>query len=152
MESQTYESIFTGKYIATLWYCEGYSDRHKNAFLNFQMDIVEDHNWFEGVAIDIDGVGVSPDEAKVAGIINGIHIEFDKIYKRLHYSDGHGNTLFKEIEGFPIYYVGTYNDDTGFYEGTWEYNIRKRFLFFFTRKIKAGSGTFRLRKFEEDTH
>lgn len=137
---------FTGKYACTLWYGKEYAYQGKELF--FDMEIEENDNFFTGIAIDIDGIGVSPDEAKVVGIINGIHIEFDKIYKRRHYSDGNGDTIFEENEGFPIYYEGTYNDETGYYEGSWEYKVVRRFLFFFTKPVSFGSGTFRLKKIE----
>lgn len=137
---------FSGKYACTVWYGKEYPFQGKELF--FDMEIEETDNFFTGIAIDIDGTGVSPDEAKVAGIINGIHIEFDKMYKRHHYSDDNGNTVFEEKEGFPIYYEGTYNDETGFYEGTWKYNVVRRFLFFFRKPVSMGSGTFQIKKIE----
>lgn len=140
---------FSGKYIGTLWYGEGYALSSPNNELSFQMQIEEKDNWFTGIATDIDGVGISVDEAKIKGIINGIHIEFDKVYKRNHYDDGNGNTIYEDKEGFPIYYEGTYNDETGYYEGSWKYNVVKRFLFFFTKPVSIGSGTFHLRKVED---
>ena len=140
---------FSGKYIGTLSYGKGYPLDDQKSELTFQMEIEEENNWFTGIAIDLDGVGLSQDEAKIAGIINGIHIEFDKIYKRHHYYDGNGNTVYEDVEGFPIYYEGTYNDENGYYEGSWRYNVVKRFLFFFTKSVSIGSGTFRLRKVEE---
>lgn len=146
MADQTDEIEFTGNYTGTLWYGEGYSLSHQNAELSFQMEIIEENNLFTGTAIDIEGVGLSPDEAKIAGIINGIHIEFYKVYKRNHFDDGNGNTVFEDVEGFPIFYEGTYNDETGYYEGSWKYNVRRRFLYFFTKPVTIGSGTFRLRK------
>jgi hypothetical protein len=139
---------FSGKYKGTLWYGEGYALSSPNNELSFQMQIEEKDNWFTGIATDIDGVGMSVDEAKVEGIINGIHIEFDKTYKRNHYDDGNGNTIYENQEGFPIYYEGTYNDETGYYEGSWKYNVVRRFLFFFTKPVSIGSGTFRLKKVE----
>lgn len=140
---------FTGKYMGILWYGEGYPLSQRNSELTFEMEIEETDNWFSGVARDTGGVGVSSDQAKVSGIINGIHIEFDKIYKRRHYNDENGNTVYDNEEGFPIYYNGTYNDDTGYYEGSWKYNVTKRFLFFFRKPYQLGSGTFRLKKTEE---
>lgn len=140
---------FSGKYIGTIWYGEHYSLTQRSSELSFQMEIEEKDNWFIGVAQDIAGTGLSTDEATIEGIINGIHIEFDKIYKRNHSVDGKGKTVYKEKEGFPIYYNGTYNDDTGFYEGTWKYNVTRRFLFFFRRPYSMGSGTFRLKKAED---
>jgi hypothetical protein len=141
---------FSGKYIGTLLYGEGYPLYDRNNELFFQMEIKEENNWFTGTAIDIGGVGMSSDEATISGIINGIHIEFDKVYKRHHYNDGNGNTVYEDKEGFPIYYEGTYNDDNGYYEGSWKYNVVKRFLFFFTKPVSIGSGTFRLRKVDEE--
>lgn len=140
---------FSGKYVGVLWYGKGYSYHHENAELSFQMEIEEKDNWFEGIALDVAGVGMSPDEAKISGIINGIHIEFNKVYKRRHQDDGNGGTKFMDVEGHPIYYVGTYNDETGYYEGTWNYFALKRVMFFFTKRISVGSGTFQLRKADE---
>lgn len=140
---------FSGKYNGTLRYGEGYPLSQRNGELTFEMEIEEADNWFTGVARDIDGVGASSDQAKVSGTINGIHIEFDKVYKRNHYDDGNGNTIYGNEEGFPIYYNGTYNDDTGYYEGSWKYNVTRRFLFFFRKPFFLGSGTFRLKKVEE---
>jgi hypothetical protein len=146
---QSIDSEFSGIYHGTLWYGDGYPAYKKNAELTFQMNISEENNWFTGTAKDIDGVGTSPDEAKVEGIINGIHIEFNKVYRRLHYDDGSGNTIFEEAEGHPIYYEGTYNEESGYYEGTWAYLAQKRVFFFFKKIINTGSGTFRLRKIGE---
>lgn len=140
---------FSGKYNGTLRYGEQYPSTFYNGELSFQMQIKEVDNSFTGVAIDLEGIGISPDEAKITGIINGIHIEFNKVYKRRHYSDGKGSTTFEDKEGFPIYYQGTYNDETGYYEGTWKYNVVRRFLFFFTKPVNLGSGTFRLMKVED---
>jgi len=140
---------FSGKYICTLQYGEGYSLQHKNGELTFQMEIEEADNLFSGSALDIKGIGISPYKARVTGLINGIHIEFDKIYEKRHADDGNGNTVFENKEGFPILYEGTYNDDTGYYEGKWKYNVVRRFLFFFSWPINVGSGTFRLKKRED---
>lgn len=140
---------FSGKYIGTLWYGEGYSLSSPDNELSFQMKIEEKDNLFTGIATDIDGVGTSADEAKIEGIINGIHIEFDKVYKRNHYYDESGSTIYEDKEGFPIYYEGTYNDETGYYEGSWKYEVARRFLFFFKIPVSIGSGTFRLRKIED---
>lgn len=140
---------FSGKYIGTLWYGKEYPLNYQNGELSFQMEIKETDNWFTGKAIDLEGSGKSVDEAKVEGIINGIHIEFDKTYKRRHFDDGNGTTIYEDQEGFPIYYEGTYNDDTGYYEGSWKYNATRRFLFFFRKPFILGAGTFRLKKAEE---
>lgn len=140
---------FSGKYVGTLWYGKGYPLSQQGSELSFQMEIQETDNWFTGEAVDLEGAGKSADEAKVEGIINGIHIEFDKIYKRRHFDDGNGNIVYDNEEGFPIYYNGTYNDDTGYYEGSWKYNVTRRFLFFFRKSFHMGSGTFRLKKVEE---
>jgi|GEM_PF-6016877 len=112
------------------------------------MEIEETNNLFTGISIDIGGIGASPDEAGIKGIINGIYIEFNKVYKRRHYGDGKGNTFFEDKEGFPIFYKGVFKDETGYYEGSWKYNVVRRFLFFFTRPVNVGAGTFRLRKEE----
>jgi hypothetical protein len=141
---------FSGKYMGTLWYGEGYPLAQRNSALTFEMQIEEADNWFTGVAMDTGGTGASVDEAKVSGIINGIHIEFDKVYKRRHYGDGNGNTIYGKEEGFPIYYNGTYNEDTGFYEGSWEYPVYRRFWFFFKKRDSLGSGRFQLKKMEEE--
>lgn len=140
---------FSGKYIGTLWYGKEYSLDHQNNDLSFQMEIEEKDNLFTGIATDIAGVGTSEDDAKIEGIINGIHIEFYKIYKRSHSDDGNGNTIYEDKEGFPIYYEGTYNDETNYYEGSWKYMAVKPFLFFFTKPVVLGSGTFRLKKAED---
>lgn len=147
--SYFYDMEFSGKYIGTLWYGAGYPQNQRNSPLNFQMEIEEKGNWFTGTAMDLAGVGASPDEAKIEGIINGIHIEFNKVYKRLHWDDGNGNTIIEDGEGFPIYYEGTYNDDSSYYEGSWKYMGMRRFLFFFKRPASLGSGTFRLKKEEQ---
>ena len=141
---------FSGKYIGTLWYGEGYPLARRNSALTFEMQIEEADNGFTGVALDTGGVGASVDEATVSGIIDGIHIEFDKVYKRRHYDDGNGNTVYGTEEGFPIYYNGTYNEDTGYYEGSWNYPVYRRFLFFFKRHYSLGSGSFQLKKMVEE--
>ena len=111
------------------------------------MEIEEVHNSFSGIAIDTGGVGTSPNEAIVTGIITDKLVHFDKIYKHLHYSDELGNTIIDDKrEGFPILYEGTFNQDKGLYEGTWKYNALRRYWIFFTKKADIGSGTFQLKK------
>ena len=141
---------FSGTYEGTLRYGKEYPEYHDDAELTFQMIIDEVENSFYGIATDTGGVGTSPDEAKVVGIINENIIVFEKAYKRQHYSDKEGNTIFNdEQEGFPISYEGKFNAETGFYEGTWKYNVVRRFLFFFRRPIEWGSGTFQLKRVED---
>lgn len=150
---QTIDEIgFSGKYHGTLWYGDSYPTVQRNSEMTFHMIISEENNWFVGTAHDIAGVGISPDEARVEGIINGIHIEFNKVYKRRHYSDELGNTIFENEEGFPIYYVGTFNEDSGYFEGTWTYRGRIRFLWIFYKPINMGSGTFQLRKITDQEY
>ena len=137
----------SGKYKGTLWYGKDYPDEYNGAELTFQMEIEEVDNSFSGIAQDIAGEGISPDEAVVAGVISDKLIKFEKAYKRLHYADEKGNTVIDDKrEGFPISYEGVFNFETGFYEGTWKYNVVRRFLFFFTKPIEWGSGTFKLKK------
>ena len=140
---------FSGKYTGTLWYGKGYPSSQQKSELFFQMNIKEVDNSFTGIASDTGGIGMSADDAKVEGIINGIHVEFYKVYKRRHYDDGNGNTIYEEAEGFPIYYEGTYNDETGYYEGSWKYEVARRFLFFFKIPVSLGSGTFHLKKTDD---
>ena len=136
---------FSGKYNCLLKYGIGY-ELQAGKELTFSMEIIEEDNYFNGTALDIEGVGVNPDEAKVSGIINGIYIEFYKIYKRGHYSDEAGNIVFEDQEGIPILYKGDYNEETGFYEGTWEFIAFIKKWFFFKKQVDIGSGTFQLRK------
>ena len=138
---------FSGKYEGILWYDEDYPDKYQGAELTFQMEIEEVDNSFSGIAIDTGGVGTSPDEAIVTGIITDKLVHFDKIYKRLHYSDEVGNTIIDDNrEGFPILYEGIFNQDKGLYEGTWKYNVLRRYWIFFTKQVDIGSGAFQLKK------
>jgi hypothetical protein len=137
---------FTGKYEGTLWYGDGYS-HDQGAELTFQMEIEEADNSFSGIANDTGGTGMSPDEAIVTGVISDKLVSFDKVYKHYHYSDEEGNTIVDEkSEGLPILYNGIFNQETGFYEGKWKYNVVQRYWILFTKPVEIGSGTFKLKK------
>ena len=140
---------FSGKYTGVLWYGDRYPEYQIGEELRFQLEIEEKDNKFSGIANDIEGAGMSPDEAKVSGMISETAIGFKKIYRRSHHSDGKGgSTFYDSQEGRPILYRGAYNSETGFYEGTWEYMALRRYLFFFKRLVDYGSGTFRMKKME----
>jgi hypothetical protein len=138
---------FTGKYEGTLWYGEGYQFYDSNAELTFQMVIDEENGWFSGVAIDLEGAGKSPHEASVDGKVDASAIGFSKVYKFSHASGPDGNTIIDDKQkGFPILYNGTFNQETGSYEGTWKYIVVRRYWLLFKRMVNYGSGTFQMRK------
>jgi len=138
---------FSGKYIGTLWYGEGYGEGIIGTELTFQMEIEETDDVFVGVSVDLEGSGKSPDEASVQGIIGESMISFDKVYKSYHYDDEQGNLVVDRTqEGFPIEYNGLFNEKTGHYEGTWRMIALRKYWFFSTKQVCLGKGTFQLKR------
>lgn len=138
---------FSGTYEGTLWYGEGYPAEFHNASLSFRMEITEDDYSFSGTSVDVEGVGISPDEARVAGVIDEEGICFEKQYKRFHYAGENGETIIdNDTEGWPLDYDGIYDQESGMYKGIWQYVGYKRIWLIFSKKVIFGQGTFELRR------
>jgi hypothetical protein len=108
----------TGNWTGTIVYGKGYST-FKGEKLYFDLELT--HYGFEvaGIAIDTDGVGVSPDNANILGTFKDNRISFVKQYESMHYMTKEGTKVDKSRRGFKIKYTGIYNEATGSFSGEW---------------------------------
>ncbi len=131
----------TGKWQGTLLYGNTYiAQRGKE--LHFEIDMIQDGNGITGKAKDIEGAGMSPDNAEIKGFYEKGKIFFIKKYERAHYSDGKGGTIFvDEIEGPEIHYEGKFDSNTNRISGKWKYPSVYQLFGFIPIKTSSGNGT-----------
>lgn len=87
--------------------------------LFFTLEIGQHTDEFTGTARDVDGIGLSPFEAQVKGFTDGEQINFVKQYKApVLFAPGTSvsSTAGEEAEAS---FVGSYNAQTGEFEGEW---------------------------------
>ena len=116
-----------GLWTGTITYGEKYKE-YKNKELYFDLEILQEKNKITGNAIDIGGIGMSPDAARIIGTRQGKKIKFVKQYGSLHYYDKGHTKVDKSKSGKEIDYAGEYNDETQTFYGNWF--IRERVYLF----------------------
>ena len=84
---------------------------------------------FEGIAKDLEGLGMNPFEAKITGFLEGENISFVKQYKHSGNTDADGVFHVDETKpGKDVQYSGRYNPHYGYFIGEWVievYRIKK---------------------------
>jgi hypothetical protein len=110
--------------------------------LQFTFEIRWNNNYFSGIAKDVSGRGLSPDEANIEGQLLGDSITFTKRYKRRHFVKPDHSTEFQDKLGFPILYKAKFNSDKKIFEGTWKIIQEFKILPFLKFQQTRGEGTF----------
>lgn len=87
--------------------------------LFFTLDVEQEGDEFTGTARDVDGIGLSPYESQVKGFTDGDQINFVKEYKVPVVSAHNQRVHAAEEQGAEASFSGSYNAQTGEFEGEW---------------------------------
>ena len=97
----------------------------ENKELIFEAEFTQDGDTFTATGMDKDGVGMSPDLARMKGFIDENMISFVKQYEFSHYASGDGKTIVDNNNpGHEINYYGTYDATTNSFSGDWDITTR----------------------------
>lgn len=107
-----------GKWTGTIIYGKEYRE-YKGKELYFDLEIIQDTEKITGTSIDIGGVGMSPDSAKIIGTFVGTKINFIKQYSSYHYLDKGKTKVDKSKNGSEIKYSGNYDEHKQLFQGNW---------------------------------
>ena len=100
---------------------------NKGEKLIFEAEFSQSDDMFTAVGIDKDGVGMSPDLAKIKGFLDGDKISFVKQYEFSHYASGDGKTIVDNNNpGHEINYFGTYDAVNNLFYGDWDITTRPK--------------------------
>ncbi len=133
-----------GQWTGTITYGKEYR-LHKNKQLYFDMELFQEREKITGTAVDVDGVGMSPDRAMIHGNFKDNTISFIKKYASRHYSVGGETKVDNSRLGPDIHYSGDYNEHQQRFEGIWTIRSRGWFLGFIPLKYTL-TGTWLMRR------
>ena len=136
----------TGHWTGTIIYGKQYS-RMAGKELYFDMELIQNDNEIAGTAVDIGGVGMSPDQAYILGSVKDIEINFIKQYTSSHFysSKGDETKIDKSIKGPRIKYQGFYNPEDETIIGEWQINMTVFLLYILPIPFK-NSGTWTMKR------
>jgi hypothetical protein len=95
---------------------------HKNKELYFDLEIIQTLDNISGTSIDIGGVGMSPDPAKITGTFKNKKINFVKQYSSFHYFEKGVSKIDKSRLGSLINYFGEFDELEQKFKGNWIIN------------------------------
>ena len=136
----------TGHWTGTIIYGKQYS-RMAGKELYFDMELIQNDNEIAGTAVDIGGVGMSPDQAYILGSVKDIEINFIKQYTSSHFYSSKGNEtkIDKSKKGPRIKYQGFYNPEDETIIGEWQINMTVFLLYILPIPFK-NSGTWTMKR------
>ncbi|MES2763058.1 MAG: hypothetical protein V4677_12670 [Bacteroidota bacterium] len=136
----------TGYWTGTIVYGKQYS-KMAGKELYFDMELIQNGSEIAGSAIDIGGVGMSPDEAYILGNIKDIEINFIKQYSSSHFysSKDDATKIDKSKKGPRIKYHGFYNPEDETISGQWQINLTILLLYILPIPFK-NSGTWIMKR------
>ena len=136
----------TGHWTGTIIYGKQYS-RMAGKELYFDMEIIQNGNEIAGSAVDIGGVGMSPDQAYILGSVKDVEINFIKQYTSSHFYSNKDDEMKidKSKKGPRIKYKGFYNPADETIVGEWQINMTVLLLYILPIPIK-NSGTWTMKR------